>query len=387
MTKNPLLIISLAACLLISGCSKDVPQRTITYADEVLPGDTLVKGKSNAYMKLFVLNEGQMGQENATLDFFKFSSGSYVRNAYSAMNPYSNGLGDVANNIRFYYDYAFIPVTNSNLVEVISCYDETHITKFEIPGPRDVTFDETRAYVTSYDGARYGDDKLGAVYRINLNSNPVKIDTIHVGFQPEGISINGQELYVANSGGYHTGYDDRLDIINTYYFKKKTSIKIAPNLKDVYANDENVWVTSFGDYSKVHSGIYCYSLVYGHVLDRTDELAQVRFLCSCADDTNIYVLGTEQEWEYDPSVKKTYKLYSIGRREGDVRDYDLDLSGLTAPYAICFNPSNGDFYVSDAGDYFTEGKIYCYDLDSGKLQWKTYTGVCPGSLALFGAIY
>lgn len=385
MTKTPLLIISLAACLLISGCSKDVPQRKITYADEVLPGDTLVKGKSNAYMKLFVLNEGQMGQENATLDFFKFSSGAYVRNAYSAMNPYSDGLGDVANNIRFYYDYAFIPVTNSNLVEVISCYDETHITKFEIPGPRDVTFDETRAYVTSYDGARYSNDKLGAVYRINLETKPVKIDTIHVGYQPEGIAINGQSLFVANSGGYHPGFDDRLDIVNTYYFKKSTSIKVAPNLQDVYADDENVWITSYGDYSTVHSGIYCYSLIYGHVLDRSEELKKVRFLCSCADQADVFVLGTEQEWNV--AVKKTYKLYSVNRREGYVTEYDLDLSSLTSPYAICFNSSDGDIYVSDAGDYYTGGMIYCYNLDSGKLQWKTHTGVCPGSLALFGAIY
>ncbi|MCR5003959.1 MAG: hypothetical protein K5984_06285 [Bacteroidales bacterium] len=387
MIKKTFYALILLLTLSLVGCNDNtITPYEYDSADDVLPGDTLTSGSSIAYTKLFVLNEGTMGQGNASLDFFKFSSGSYVKGAYASMNPFSDGLGDVANNIRLYYNLAFIPVTNSNKLEVMSAYDETHYTSFDIPGCRDVAFNDSYAFVTAYDGASYGNDKIGSVYRINLVSSTSTINSVEVGYQPEGVSLYGQRLYVANSGGYHAGYDNRLSIINTYSFSKITDVEIAPNLKNVYADEENVWVTSFGDYSTVHSGVYCYSAISDRLLDQTDELKNVRFTASYATQTDLYVIGTEDEWDWS-GAKRTYKLYSISRREGNVTEHDIDLSEVTTPYAICFNPANSDIYISDVADYTSEGKVFCFNLDSGKKKWTANAGWFPGSMELYGAIY
>ena len=52
----------------------------------------------------------------------------------------------------------------------------------------------------------------------------------------------------------------------------------------------------------------------------------------------------------------------------------------TAAYEIAVNPDNGDFFVTDAKDYITPGKIYCYGSD-GRTKWSATTGDIPGHIA------
>ena len=48
----------------------------------------------------------------------------------------------------------------------------------------------------------------------------------------------------------------------------------------------------------------------------------------------------------------------------------------TAAYEIAVNPDNGDFFVTDAKDYITPGKIYCYGSDgpNGRPPRATFRG-------------
>ena len=174
MRKNALLIISCILSLAVTGCFKDngADPVVITSEDDVLAGEVVTVGEESlqSFYKLFVLNEGNFNKNEASLDFFRFTDGKYVRNAFSQMNPIiTGGLGSVANDFQLYYNTAWITVNQSNLVEVIHAKNEKHVTSFEIPSPREIAFDGSYAYVTSYAGAYYGgEDRLGALYRINL---------------------------------------------------------------------------------------------------------------------------------------------------------------------------------------------------------------------------
>ena len=206
MRKNALLIISCILSLAVTGCFKDngADPVVITSEDDVLAGEVVTVGEESlqSFYKLFVLNEGNFNKNEASLDFFRFTDGKYVRNAFSQMNPIiTGGLGSVANDFQLYYNTAWITVNQSNLVEVIHAKNEKHVTSFEIPSPREIAFDGSYAYVTSYAGAYYGgEDRLGALYRINLATE--KVDGhIEVGYQPEGVTVCGDYVFVANSGG------------------------------------------------------------------------------------------------------------------------------------------------------------------------------------------
>ena len=49
------------------------------------------------------------------------------------------------------------------------------------------------------------------------------------------------------------------------------------------------------------------------------------------------------------------------------------------PYGIAVNPDNGDFFVTDAKDYVTPGKLHCYDRQ-GKRKWSVTTGDIPAHI-------
>ncbi len=106
MKKATLLL--LCGALVFCACRKDpVPEPPSKDAD--LTGQKVgVSGFPESIQKLFILNEGQMGSNNATLDFLRFSDGNYVTGAFKKMNPsVGAGLGDVGNDIAVHGDELF----------------------------------------------------------------------------------------------------------------------------------------------------------------------------------------------------------------------------------------------------------------------------------------
>ena len=144
-------LLLLCGAFAFCACQKDrVPSK-----DSTLDGMAVdVSFLSTSAQKLFVLNEGGMGSNNSTLDFLRFSDGKYITGAFKKMNPeIAAGLGDVGNDIAIHGEEAWIVVNNSGIVEVISAYEETEIAAIQVPTPRNIAFDNTYAYVTSWAGA------------------------------------------------------------------------------------------------------------------------------------------------------------------------------------------------------------------------------------------
>ena len=180
-------VLLLCGVLGLCACRKD--PETIVYKDAELSGEAVdVSGFDKGLKKIFVLNEGGMGSNNATLDFLRISDGNYVTSAFRKMNPSeSAGLGDTGNDITIHGDEIWIAVNNSGIVEVLSAKDETEIAAIAVPTPRCIAFDDRYAYVTSwagayatgsYDGGYYVvtdyKNPKGQVYRISLSTKKVE---------------------------------------------------------------------------------------------------------------------------------------------------------------------------------------------------------------------
>ena len=94
MKRCALLVFSMAVLAIVAGCRKD----ETTSRDADLAGVNVAVGEKGAFSKLFVLNEGNFEKNNSTLDFFRFSDGNYVSDAFGSMNPtVVQGLGDTGN--------------------------------------------------------------------------------------------------------------------------------------------------------------------------------------------------------------------------------------------------------------------------------------------------
>ena len=392
MKKATLLL--LCGALVFCACHKEpVPEPPSKDAD--LTGEKVdVSGFPESIGKVFLLNEGQMGANNASLDFIRISDGNYITGAFKKMNPdVGAGLGDVANDVAVHGDELWIVVNNSGIVEVVSAKDETEIAVIPVPTPRNIALDDTYAYVTSWAGAyvtgTYDENwnyvitdsknPKGQVYRIDLKTKKV-VGNVEVGYQPEGIACYDGKLYVANSGGISSqlpptySYDNTVSIIDTKTFKVTQTAEVEVNLKNVYSDGRgNIYVTSLGDYWSVHSGLYMIrtKVGSGNSISKVADYVSVSAICG---DT-VYCIGTDSEFDW--SAAHVYKAWSV--RDSNRSDVSLSVTA-TALYGL-YALDADTFLVTDAGDYFNPGTVACYD--KGSKIWSVTAGVCPGHFAVY----
>ncbi|MEG1910538.1 MAG: YncE family protein, partial [Bacteroidales bacterium] len=153
----------------------------------------------------YLLNEGNMGSNKATLDYYNYQTATYSRNIYAERNPQVvKELGDVGNDIKIYGSKLYVVINCSNKVEVLDAKTAKRIGQINIPNARYIQFYGGYAYISSYAGPvelNPNYEQKGYVAKIDTTTFQELARCI-VGFQPEEIEIANGKLYVANSGGY-----------------------------------------------------------------------------------------------------------------------------------------------------------------------------------------
>ena len=387
MNKCALLVFSVAAMAIAIGCTKD----ETTSRDADLAGVNVAVGeKKAAFKKLFVLNEGNFQKNNSTLDFFRFSDGNYVSDAFGSMNPaVVQGLGDTGNDLALHDGKLWVVMNGSGYVHVLDAKDETLLSSIAVPDPRYVAFDGSYAYVSSYAGAIYGGEETkGKVYRISLSTYKVDAN-VEVGCQPEGLAVVGKSLYVANSGGYNYVHENTVSVIDLSSFKVTSNITTASNLHYLAADGNGaVWVSSYGEstWTQDAGGNWIQSMsepmgLYKVSGSGATAVNDVHVSCmTLCGDGNIYAIGNSAEMSggYDNT------LYKVSVNGGSVSATSLsktDAAQVGNPYGICVNPKNGDIYIGDA-DYTGPGKVWCFTKDL-KLKWSAVAGMLPAHMVLY----
>ena len=218
--------------LLLVACRDDV---MVVPMEDINTGGKPVKGE---IIGMYLLNEGNMGSNKATLDYLDLSGNDptvhYLRNIYSERNPTTvMALGDVGNDIQIYGSRLWLVINCSNKVEVARATDAVRIGKVDIPNCRYVTFHDGCAYVSSYVGTQYGSSNspLGSVYKVDTLTLQ-KTDSVSVGYQPEEMAILDNRLYVANSGGYQgmtgQGYESTVSVVDLTTMRETDRIEVSP---------------------------------------------------------------------------------------------------------------------------------------------------------------
>ena len=338
-------------------------------------------GDSGPIEGFFLLNEGNMGSNKCTLDYYDYNSGIYKKNIYAERNPgVVQELGDVGNDMAIYGGKLWAVVNCSNLVEVMDAATARHIGQVSIPNCRYLAFKDGYAYVSSYAGPMEIDPnyRLGYVARIDTTSLQVK-DTCVVGYQPEEMVIAGNKLYVANSGGYRVpDYDNTVSVIDLDTFKEIKKIEVAPNLHrmelDTYGK---IWVSSRGDYYDIPPMTYIIDTQSDQVIECMELLAATD-MTLCGDSLYVY----SNAWSYVTQTSDVnYAIVDVKNHRVVTRRFITD--GTDAqfqnPYGIAVNPETHEIFVTDARDYITPGKVYCYSPE-GRLKWSANTGDIPSRI-------
>ncbi len=364
--KHPFLVLA-GVSLLLSACTQSPIDPNEQYV-------TPIKGLHGMYL----LNEGGYNMNNASLDYLDFETGLYTLNRFTSVNPtIIQGLGDVGNDILVYGAKTYIVVNGSNLVEVIHTHSAQHLAAITIPNGRRLCAGNGAIYVTSYAGRVIDTQhQLGNVLRIDTTSLTVT-DTCEVGYQPEGMAIVGNNLYVANSGGYvgmNTGqYDNRLSVIDLSTFTLTKHLTIAPNLQDLLVDSRNtLWIASSGNYNDTVSNLYSLDATASSPTITSHGIGVTKMVMS--NDTLLFYNTT-----YDANWNPTTEFFRLATATDQLLPLSLSLS-LTQPYAITVNPVSHQIYVADAGDYVNPGTLHCFT-PTGTHVWQLRTGVVPGHFA------
>ena len=361
--------VGLASCRKDEGAQKSTSKQVV-YPDPD-PGE--VKG-------FFLLNEGNMGSNKATLDYFDYGTGVYTRNIFAERNPgVVKELGDVGNDIGIYGEKLYAVINCSHFVEVMDVRTAKHIGVISIPNCRYIMFSDGYAYISSYAGPVGIDPnaRLGYIAKVDTASLKVVGECV-VGYQPDEMIVAGNKLYVANSGGYRVpNYDTTVSVVDLKTFTEVKKIDVAINLHrmelDRYGN---IWVSSRGDLYTIPSKTFVIDTATDEVTDEFDlpnnNMARL--------GDSLYVCSTG--WSY-VTQKNTIGYAVIDTKKKEIVDRNFIKDGtekeIAIPYGIAVNPVTREIFVTDGKDYVTPGKLHCYSPE-GVRKWSVSTGDIPAHI-------
>ncbi|MBF4515775.1 YncE family protein [Flavobacterium sp. ANB] len=369
------LILSLFIVLAFTSCREDETVFPSTDKSVAAPrSDGNIEG-------FYLLNEGNMGMNRASIDVFNYRTGNYTTDVYSERNPtVVKELGDVGNDIQIYGNKVYAVINVSNKVEVLDKWTAKRIKKIDIPNCRYVTFYKNKAYVSSYSGPVAIDPnaEIGFVAEIDTTTLEIK-RKVTVGYQPEQMVVHNGKLYVANSGGYRVpNYDRTVSVIDLETFTETKKIDVGINLYGMQIDSRgDIYVSSRGDYYSTSSNLF----VIDSQTDEKKMQLDIPVLGMCLVDDLLYFYSVE--WSYlTNSNKITYGIFDTKTKKviSDKIITDGTDKQIMIPYGLQVNPETKEIYITDAQNYVVTGYIYCFTPE-GKLKWKTTAGNIPAHIA------
>jgi len=378
--KQLIYAIFLSLCL-FTACREDV-EVFKPEVEPVTPPDTTVASQVKM-LGFYLLNEGNMGSNKSTLDYFDFATGEYHRNIYGDANPsVPKELGDVGNDLKIYGSKLYAVINCSNKIEVMDKRTARRLGQINIPNCRYIKFHEGYAYVTSYAGPVEINpyyEQTGYVAKVDTATFQV-LDRCLVGFQPDEIEIVGNKIYVANSGGYMVpNYENTVSVIDIASFTETKRIPVAINLHRLEADKHgNLWVSSRGDYYDTPSKLFWIDTqtdTYGGAID-------IAVSGMTIDGEMLYLYSSEFSyvsfnWEIN------YGIVDVATKQIVTRNFLTNAAKreISMPYGIMVNPKNKDIYLTDAANNVFPGALFCFDRNGNK-KWTVRTGDIPAHFAI-----
>jgi YVTN family beta-propeller protein len=340
--------------------------------------DVVVTTAPDINTGMFILNEGSYKANNASLNYFDFSTQFVTADVFNAKN--NRGLGDTGQDIIKYGSKIYISVYGSSLIEVIDA--KTAISIKSIPVldvisgsksyPRYFAVANGKVYVTLFDKT-YGNVGKGNVAMLDTTSLSIT-KTLAVGSYPEGCAISNNKLYVANSGGLATVKDSTVSVIDLTTFTETKKIKVGLNPGSVKADSYgDVYVISRGNYQSIKS-------LVSKINSSTDAITalpnvKASMMTIAGDKAYIYYS------DYDASWNVTNKQFSVYDVKNDTETTTSFISAdliKTNTYCLAVDPTTNLIYIGET-DYSTNGTMHCYN-QSGVELYKFTTGINPSKI-------
>ncbi|RTY87252.1 YncE family protein [Flavobacterium sp. GT3R68] len=311
-----------------------------------------------------ILNQGGFGNGNASVSYLSNDFATFQNTVFSVVNP-TITLGDTAQDMGFYNNYAFIILNGSNKIEVVDRYSFETVATITtgLSNPRYIAFANGKGYVTNWGNGNDANDDFVAV--INLTDYTVS-STISVLEGPEKIVEYNNKLYVAHYGGY--GFGSTVSVINSATNTVSTSIPVGDLPNSVEINNGNLYVICGGKPS--WSGAESAGKLVKVDLSNNTVTGTINF-ATASHPSNLEIENEAVYYTLDSGIFKTTLTATT------LPATPLFTTTSQGAYGIySFKVENNKIFVGDAGDYSANGKVYIYSL-TGVLEHDYTVGVIP----------
>lgn len=282
---------------------------------------------------VFILHEGAFLGGNASVSFYNKSTNALSNGVFNSVNGIP--LGDTGQSIEIRDGKAYIVVNNSGKIEVVNLEDFSSAgTLSGLASPRYIAFaSDSKAYVSD----------LSANAITVFNPQTLSVDgTIYVNGQVEEMVTVGGNVIAAGSGANQVYKIDPA----TNTFTDSVYVGLGP-AQLVVDENQKVWVQTNGGFG-------------------TEAVKLVRIDPATMDIELTLDLPISQNYSRDLEINGSGStLYFI---DGGVYQMNIDDVSLPATefapifgYKCGVDPVNGMVYVSDAGDFSSNGSVYRFE--------------------------
>lgn len=320
--------------VIFNACKKDDPP---------LPPDNPDKYEQG----FVVLNEGLFQQNNASLSFYSLANNTVYTQCFYTEN--NRGLGDTGNDmVRYVWNdtaYILIAVDVSSQIEIVEA--NTLKSVAQIPLFNGSIAREPR-HVEVYDGSAFVCNFDGTVSVINLENYSVT-HSLNCGSNPDAMVKNGNQLFIANSGGLNFPvYDSTVTVIDMNTKTVINTIESRINCTQMLADSENeIYLLSNGNYGSISPALVRISATTHSLIDITE--LPVSYIAS-AGDWMIY---------YDSDLQEVRRMNLLSESfEGTTF---IDCSAYETFAGIEYEPNSNLFFCFDAKGYVNSSVVRVYN--------------------------
>ncbi len=310
------LVLLTAMTIFVSSCKKDNVSNTVTNFGDIV--QSLGFANSKGYV---VVNNSEL-VKIVNLD----KQGVYISN--EGAYQHDNGTVSIIDTVK---------------KSIINNASFNEVAELKISYPRYfLEIDATRAYITS---GKY----RGSVKIVNLQANTIT-DSIVVGNGPNQLIKSGNYVYVANNGGWTS--DSTVSVIDFTANKLVKSIVVGNDPNELVADvNGDIWVICSDN--KANSKIVQIS----HNTLTVEKYFVEGYANPNRYESKLISISSDKNTIYFQDSLSVY-AYPIN---STLLTLNTFIKTTTELYGLNVDPSNGDIFCIESGDYSSGGTISIYN--------------------------
>lgn len=329
-----------------ASCSKDDEPEWIDNGTKVeLPAD-----------RMYILNQGTQGLNNANISLYSPKEDKLTADIFQVQNGMN--LGDTGQDMIAYDGHIYVAIYDSNYLAKLNA---AAVEEDRVSFTNDPDLQGKIRYIAAEDGYIYASFYGGVVAKINAHTLEVEQKLNGLGSNIEGVAIEDNTLYVANSYS-HTGsqyvYHENVYTIDLKTFTKKREITVAPNPNQMLEEDDKIFLISWGNYADRG---YEFQIIDTNKSYQSTTLATATKMC--AGNDRVYLVNSDTDYSNWPEIitENTFFYYDTktGKvvNESFIKDPENRLKNVSVSM-MAADDKTGDIYIGATNYSTSNGTIF-----------------------------